>query len=547
MAPSSIVQTPVANDWRVAESVHNLSKWETAANDSRRRKSETIQAWTKSVISRPVPSLPPSGQTNVKLWPLECGHLTSRQVTITESNPTRILASIASGTWTAEEVFLAFLARTLIAHYLTNPLAEPFFERGLKRARDLDQYLQIHGKPIGSLHGLPISLKDVMNVEGTTTTFGFVAFAGRKLDNSDDLITKLHEAGAVFYTKTNVPQGLLSGECSNHLFGRTSTPYNTRLSAGGSSGGEGSLIALGGSPLGIGTDIAGSIRTPANFNGVYGLCPSYGRWPIHGPRNNGDDLVVRAVAGPLSRTLDGLEVFTKSVLELKPWEWDATCVPIPWSQKHYEEFLPTSNRKLSVGIVSSDGIITPHPPILRGLSRTTAALRDAGHEVIESSLFDGTEGMWELLTLILCSTGDQSLRNILDQTGEPLVPGTLMPPSTALSAAELQTCGQQIKLLQQRFLDKWRETAKYTSSGRPVDVFILPSGGTVAPPHDTMDYWLYEAISNILDWTCATIPICSVDLELDKPVGEEDFNPLSNLDTLNWRKCKFVLQSLHST
>jgi amidase len=80
-----------------------------------------------------------------------------------------------------------------------------------------------------------------------------------------------------------------------------------------------------------------------------------------------------------------------------------------------------------------------------------------------------------------------------------------------------------------------------------VDVFILPSGGTVAPPHDTMDYWLYEAISNILDWTCATIPICSVDLELDKPVGEEDFNPLSNLDTLNWRKCKFVLQSLHST
>lgn len=115
---------------------------------------------------------------------------------------------------------------------------------------------------------LPISLKDILNVTGLESTTGYVAWIGNVQSEDDILVGMLHEAGAVFYCKTNVPQTLMSGECVNFIFGRTSRPWNTDLSARGSSGGEGSLISLGGSPLGVGSDIAGSIRTSANFNDI---------------------------------------------------------------------------------------------------------------------------------------------------------------------------------------------------------------------------------------------------------------------------------------
>ncbi len=145
------------------------------------------------------------------------------------------------------------------------------FDVGMQRARELDEYMARTGQPIGPLHGLPISLKDIFDIPGRDSTHGYAAWAFKPKASCSRLIRKLEEAGAVFYCKTNVPrrsflvgngtaltsalETLMSGECVNYLFGRTSTPFNINLSAGGSSGGEGSLVSLGGSPLGLGTDI----------------------------------------------------------------------------------------------------------------------------------------------------------------------------------------------------------------------------------------------------------------------------------------------------
>nr|XP_036589838.1 amidase [Colletotrichum truncatum]KAF6801843.1 amidase [Colletotrichum truncatum] len=471
---------------------------------------------------------------SVRHWAAQSGDLNAKQLEITKTVPSCLLKKIAAGIWTAEEVFIAFSIRATIAHHLTNPLSDVFFDKGLSRARKLDAWLRETGHVVGPLHGLPLSLKDLMNLEGHATTFGFVALADNVKSSSDDLVTRLQEAGAVFYCKTNVPQSTMSGECNSFLYGRTSTPDNRNLSAGGSSGGEGSLIALRGSPLGIGTDVAGSIRTPANFNGIYGLCPTSGRFPCHSVGESSLDYIT-GVAGPLSSSVDGLEVYAKALLSLNPWDWDATCIKMPWDDQLYRE---KKNQKLCFGFVMHDGVVRPHPPIQRGMDLVREALERAGHSVVDVDLLRASDNLWDTAVRIFCADGGEALRNMLDILPEPPIPEIFIPPaSMALSATQMGSLGKKLLGIRQVFLERWQATTMITATGRPIDVCILPSGGHVAPPHGTMKYFLYEAISNIIDWPCATIPVTNVDPDMDpKPGPDDDFVPLSDEDQENYDK-----------
>ncbi|CAF5108596.1 unnamed protein product, partial [Rotaria sp. Silwood1] len=115
---------------------------------------------------------------------------------------------------------------------------------------------------------------------------------------------------AIIYVKTNVPQTLRFGETVNNIIGRTSNPYNRLLSCGGSSGGEGALLALHGSPLGVGTDIGGSIRIPASFSNLWSLKPSHGRLPYGNVRTTLDGKESSAsVCGPMAQGASDLVYF----------------------------------------------------------------------------------------------------------------------------------------------------------------------------------------------------------------------------------------------
>ncbi|CAG7562634.1 unnamed protein product [Fusarium equiseti] len=519
-------------------SQHEPSSWRQVASEKKIQREASVSAWSVKIFGKSCPNLPDQSH-HVRDWPLQSGQLSQKQMEITQAIPSLLLHNIATSLWSAEEVLVAFIARTIIAHHLTNPLTEVFFDDGMERARTLDEHLRRTGSTVGPLHGLPISLKDVMNLQGQATTLGFVALASNVAEESDDLVQHLGAAGAIFYCKTNVPQSLMSGECVNLLYGTTSTPDNTNLSAGGSSGGEGSLIALGGSPLGIGTDIAGSIRTPANFNGVYGLCPSYGRLPLHSAKFTKSNHLINGVAGPLCRSIDGLEVYIRAVLSTDPWNWDSTCIRMPWDQSAYDETLRMgSSGELCFGFIHHDGVVRPHSPIQRGMREVKEALEKAGHNVVDVDLFDGTEGLWEQALRIFCSTGGREIKSLVTRLPEPFAKTIMIPSaSQTLTAQELQEEGNNLLRIRQRFLQKWRETSLVTPTKKPVDVFILPSGGHVAPPHGTMEYFLYEAISNILDWTCATIPVGRVDAVLDpKPTTSSTFLPMSEWDARNWEK-----------
>lgn len=126
------------------------------------------------------------------------------------------------------------------------------FQQALKRAEQLDHHLDTQQKPLGPLHGVPISLKDTFKIEGEDSSLGIAALAFNPSQTTSPLVTILLAAGAVIYCKTNVPQTLMALDSENNLFGRTLNPFNRLLTAGGSSGGEGALIRMKGSPLGVG-------------------------------------------------------------------------------------------------------------------------------------------------------------------------------------------------------------------------------------------------------------------------------------------------------
>lgn len=125
----------------------------------------------------------------------------------------------------------------------------------LAQARDLDLYYEKFGKPIGPLHGLPVSMKDQLRVKGVETSMGYVGWLGNQEAEDSVMTALLRKAGAVFYVKTSVPQSLMSCETFNNVIGLTVNPRNPNWSCGGSSGGEGANIALRGGVIGIGTDI----------------------------------------------------------------------------------------------------------------------------------------------------------------------------------------------------------------------------------------------------------------------------------------------------
>ena len=154
--------------------------------------------------------------------------------------------------------------------------------------------------------------------------------------------------------KTNLPTTLLSFESSNDVWGRCLNPHNPKYSPGGSTGGEAALLAYGGGRIGIGSDVAGSVRAPAHFSGIYSLRCSTGRWPKMGmntsmPGQEG----IPSVFSPMARTLEDLVYFSRSLIGMKPWLWDHSVHPIEWRTD--EERKAKEIKKFKIGVMRTDG------------------------------------------------------------------------------------------------------------------------------------------------------------------------------------------------
>ena len=148
-------------------------------------------------------------------------------------------------------------------------------DKARERARAADAALA-RGEVWGPLHGVPMTVKESFNIAGLPTTFGNPLWKDNVAAGNAVVIDRLLEAGAVIFGKTNVPYMLMDAQSYNEIYGTTNNPWDTARGPGGSSGGEAAALAAGLSALGAGSDIAGSLRNPAHYCGVYGHKPSWG-------------------------------------------------------------------------------------------------------------------------------------------------------------------------------------------------------------------------------------------------------------------------------
>ncbi len=220
----------------------------------------------------------------------------------------------------AAEVLTAHLERIDAVNPLLNALVQPAGKAGMAEAQQLDADLA-RGVLRGPLHGVPFSVKDWIETAGLACAGGDERRRDFVPDHDATVVARLRSAGGILLGKTNVT-------VTNPVYGRTNNPYDTGRSTSGSSGGEASLIASGGSPLGLGSDSGGSIRTPAHACGVAGLKPTTGRVPLTGhapPISALND--PRTTIGPMARFVEDLALG----LELigGPDGRDPSTVPVP--------------------------------------------------------------------------------------------------------------------------------------------------------------------------------------------------------------------------
>ncbi|KAJ5352575.1 hypothetical protein N7452_001549 [Penicillium brevicompactum] len=471
------------------------------------------------------------------------------QVEITEAEAVSITQQTTTGAWTSVEVTEAFCHRAAVAHQMVNCLHEIFFDEALATAKALDAYFVTHGKPLGPLHGLPVSLKDQFHIKGVETTMGYVGWIGTFEGKKDDprartfeseLVKELRGLGAVLFCKTSVPTTLMAGETANNIIGYTSNPTNRHLSSGGSSGGEGALIALRGSPAGFGTDIGGSIRVPASFNGIFGLRPSGGRLPYEGVANSMDGQnTILSVIGPMATTARSLKLLFKSILEQGPWNHDPLVHEIPWRSSVESNFLSIVNENppsLTFAFLHHDGVVRPDPPVSRAVRSIEEILRRQGHEVSEYLMFgicatscwinvdvkkiiDWCPPSHSIAHAIAKEAfhmdGGEEVLNDLALSGEPQLQQCFVVKAAHMTALQISDLNIRKRRYQKAYLDYWNSTSELTRSGRPVDAIICPTAPHAAVIPGCFRHVGYTSFVNVLDLTSAVFPVTHADKDSD--------------------------------
>lgn len=386
----------------------------------------------------------------------------------------------------------------------------------LERARALDESYETTGKTSGPLHGLPISVKDSFRIKGLQATVGYASFlADAPADTNSALVEMLLDMGAVLYVKTNIPQTMMTADSENNIFGRTLNPHNTGLTAGGSSGGEGSLVAFRGSILGVGTDIAGSIRIPALCCGVYGFKPTANRVPFGGQVSGAREGIPMHIpsAGPLAHSLDDVELFLRTILSAKPDNYDSTVQEAHWRSAQLSQ-------KLRIGVLSEEKVFPLHPPIRRAIDTAVNLLSAAGHEIIplpeNPSCTVASANLIAFAYYILAP--DTTSDAHFGPDGEPKV------TSVAAGYHPLFAGPLPIDMSQDPFSkinDLHYARHAYQESWRKwwlennIDVVLCPGAQNTAVPHDTYGWPPYTQIWNILDYPACIIPFGKADKSLD--------------------------------
>lgn len=453
---------------------------------------------------------------------------------------TEIARRIRAGELSAVEAVEAHIQRIEAVNPALNAVVVPLFDQARKEAAAADA-ARARGEALGPLHGVPITIKECHHVAGTCSTAGLEGQRSHRAEADAPTVRRLRDAGAIVLGKTNVPQLMLYMETDNPVYGRTNHPENPDRSPGGSSGGEGAIIAAGGSPLGLGSDIGGSIRVPAHFCGIAGLKPTSGRLTTMGSH---DQLLFPGMEaildqpGPLARHVADLAL-AMSVLAAPGQEAiDPAVPPVPWRDP-----AEVSVRGLRVGFYTDDRFFTPSPALRRAVREAADALQAQGAAVGEFTPPDVAEAA-RLYTGILSAGGADWAHPLLvggrrDRRINGLLQLAKLPaPLRATAAAALSASGQRylagaVRAVSggetagywQLVADRNRYRDRFLKAMEPFDVILCPPLMLPAFTHGASEYLnpigTYAQLYNLLGLPAGVVPVTRV-----RP-GEESDRPAS--------------------
>ena len=344
-------------------------------------------------------------------------------------------------------------------------------ENAMEQAKEAEAAV-VRGDSLGSLHGVPFTIKDCVDTAGVRTTRGSRLYEDYVPSEDATVVARLKQAGGIFMAKTNMPEFAFWGETDNLVFGRTVNPWNFERTAGGSSGGEAAAIAAGLSPIGIGSDVGGSIRGPAHYCGITGIKATHGRVPLTG---HWPDTLLRAMhVGPMARTVRDVALGLQMVVG--PDGADNYAPPVPVDD--YTD-LGLGPSGLKIGWSLSKGFGPIEPDVRDTVTRAATALGEAGFNVEEVSL----------PVLESMDTLNISLNVYSQEAGlylEPIIDGRQEELSTNIKrrlATPIPTLRQHLEGLRDWELLK-QGTAAYFGA---YDLLLCPTMPVPAHAHDITD------------------------------------------------------------
>jgi amidase len=402
---------------------------------------------------------------------------------------------IREGAISSVELITAHLARIDEVNPKLNAAVEILRESAICAAREADEK-----KLAGLLAGVPFSIKDSIEVAGTVCSAGTLGYRDNPPSTQDaTLVARLRAAGAIPIARTNLPDLLFAFESDNLIFGRTNNPYNVERTAGGSSGGEAALIAACGSPFGLGSDAAGSVRLPAHYCGIATIKPTSGRLARtgHVPPAAGWIEMLWQI-GPMARRVEDL--WTMMPLLLGPDGADRTVVPMPFAGR-----VENSLGKLRVTYFTDNRILAADPATAATVQSAARALGDVV-ESVEERRPPEIERSYDLEMELLGIDGGDGLREFAAGIGShrthPLLEGWLN---------KLDSCRTGVA----GFAKFWAALDEFRSAMygflRDFDVLLSPVSFCAAVPHgrsvasDVFPGFSYTMTHNLTGWPAAVV------------------------------------------
>jgi len=393
------------------------------------------------------------------------------------ASATRLAGEIRDRRIGCLELLDFYLARAERHNPALNAIVVWQIDKARERARAADAALA-RGECWGPLHGIPMTVKESFNVAGLPTTFGNPLWKDNVAAGNAFLIDRLIEAGAVIFGKTNVPYMLADAQSYNEIYGTTNNPWDSGRSPGGSSGGEAAALAAGLSALGAGSDIAGSLRNPAHYCGVYGHKPSWGLISTRGHAPPGvmtpTDI---SVVGPMARHAEDLDLAMRALVGPDLLQQAAWRVELP----------PPRRRRLGefrVAVWPSSPLCGIDSSVSEVFDRAVDTVRRAGATVDDRARPDIDEQEHQRLFMLLLRAATASRMRDEDFARQQEIAATLAEDdfsdraAVARGATLLHRAWGSANEARTRLRYTWHEFFKR------FDVLLTPVAATGAFPHN---------------------------------------------------------------